>query len=536
MRRDILAELGARVMLRRMKLSRRPVRFRVQRSLPVPMRDGVELLADHYGPSTRKPAGTVLIRTPYGRDGLPTRVIAGVYAAYGFHVALQSTRGTFGSGGEFEPGRHEVEDGADTADWLRVQSWFTGDFVTVGASYLGYTQLALLVDQPADLATSVITMAPHDFGQSVWGTGSFALGDFLGWTYQVGIQHDGGWIRQMVRGNAIRRTLRPALSALPVSQAADDLLAGRTPWFTSWLGHDDPAAPYWQGLRVDHALDRLSGPLLLITGWQDAFLEQTMEQYRRLRERGIDVALTVGPWTHGDGGTEALRESLEWLDGARRIGAPVRVCTNDGDWLELQDWPPPSGEQVLYLHPGEALTDAPSRGGQPSTFVYNPIDPTPSIGGRLLVSGKSGYVDDTELAHRSDVLCFTGPALADDVETLGAPIVELTHSTANPHADVYVRISDVAPDGRSRNVSDGYLRLTVPTVGPLRIELDPTAYRFRAGHRIRLLIAGGCYPRFARNLGTGEPVGSGTRMVSVVHTVAHGDGGQSRLILPVSAR
>jgi len=539
LRRDRLAAMGARVMLRRMGLSDHAVGFRVRRSLPVPMRDGVELLADHYVPDTDMPAGTLLLRTPYGRDALPFRVIVGVYAAKGYNVVLQSTRGTFGSGGVFEPGRHEVDDGADTVGWLRTQDWFSGEFATAGASYLGYTQLALLVDQPDELTTSIITMAPHDLGQSMWGTGSLTLSDFLAWSYTVGVQHDGGWIRQMMRVHRAERTLRPALRDLPIRQAADELLADRTPWSATWMSEHDLDAPFWQDYRVDHALEHVRGPLLLVTGWQDAFVEQTLEQYRRLRARGVDVALTVGPWSHGAGGTETLRESVLWLEGSRQVGARVRIGSTDGGWQEMDHWPPPTTDRVLYLHPGAALLDTPPENGRPSTFVYDPVDPTPSIGGRLMISGKAGYVDDTELAHRSDVLSFSGPALAADVEIMGSPVVELAHGTDNPHADVFVRISDVAPDGRSRNVSDGYLRLPARAAGPdgqhpLRIELDPTAHRFVAGHRIRLLIAGGCYPRFARNFGTGEPMGIATRMVPVTHTVAHGEGGLSRVVLPVS--
>lgn len=534
-RRDRLAEVGVRAMLRRMGLPGSAIGFRVQRALPVPMRDGIDLLADHYVPDTATPAGTLLLRTPYGRDGLPARVIVGVYAAQGYHVVLQSTRGTFGSGGVFEPGRNEVEDGADTVAWLREQRWFTGEFATAGASYLGYTQLALLVDQPAELTTSVITMAPHDLGQSIWGTGALQLGDFLGWSYQVGVQHDRGWIRQILQGGAVHKAVQPALQELPVMRAADDLLAERTPWSANWLRHDDLDAPFWADLRVDHALEHVRGPLLLVTGWQDAFLDQTLQQYRRLRERGVDVALTVGPWPHGQGGTETMRESVLWLNGTRQAGPRVRICTIDGDWHEFDHWPPPAADRVLYLQPDGALADHAPTAGPSSTFTYDPVDPTPSIGGRLLISKKSGYVDDSELAHRSDVLSFTGPALIDDLEVMGTPAVQLAHHTDNPHADIYVRISDVDPDGRSRNISDGFVHMPGSTDGALRIELDPTAHTFRAGHRIRLLIAGGCYPRFARNFGTGEPLGTATRMVPVTHTVAHGDGGRSQLILPVTA-
>ena len=96
------------------------------------MRDGVELVADHYRPLTSNPAGTLLVRGPYGRR-YPVSVLFGaVYASRGYHVIVQSVRGTFGSGGDFDPFRHEIADGADTAAWLRDQPWFTGTFATIG--------------------------------------------------------------------------------------------------------------------------------------------------------------------------------------------------------------------------------------------------------------------------------------------------------------------------------------------------------------------------------------------------------------------
>ena len=108
------------------------------------MRDGVQLRADHYAPATASPAGTLLVRGPYGRAFPFSLVFARLYAARGYHVVLQSVRGTFGSGGVFEPMVNEAADGADTVVWLREQPWFTGRFATVGLSYLGFTQWALL--------------------------------------------------------------------------------------------------------------------------------------------------------------------------------------------------------------------------------------------------------------------------------------------------------------------------------------------------------------------------------------------------------
>ena len=111
--------------------------FDVIRGVPVPMRDHVDLLADHYRPLTPKPAGTLLVRTPYGR-GYPVSALFGsIYAARGYHVVVQSVRGTYGSAGDFSPFTNEIADGADTVAWLREQPWFTGSFGTMGASYLG---------------------------------------------------------------------------------------------------------------------------------------------------------------------------------------------------------------------------------------------------------------------------------------------------------------------------------------------------------------------------------------------------------------
>lgn len=146
------------------------------------MRDGVQLVADHYAPATSQPVGTLLVRGPYGRRFPFSLVFARIYAARGYHVVLQSVRGTFGSGGVFEPMVNEAADGADTVAWLREQPWFTGRFGTIGLPYLGFTQWALLHDPPPELAAAVITVGPHDFRASVWGTGSFTVNDFLGWS------------------------------------------------------------------------------------------------------------------------------------------------------------------------------------------------------------------------------------------------------------------------------------------------------------------------------------------------------------------
>jgi putative CocE/NonD family hydrolase len=190
-------------------------------------------------------------------------------------------------------------------------------------------------------------------------------------------------------------------------------------------------------------------------------------------------------------------------------------------------------EQVRYLQPGGRLGDAvPPDTAPASTFTYDPADPTPTVGGRLL-SPAGGYRNDDKLAERSDVLTFTADTLSHDVYVVGNPTLELSHSCDNPNNDLFVRVSEVDAKGRSRNVSDGYRRGSQDS-GVLTIELDAVAHKFRAGSRIRVLIAGGSHPRFARNLGTGESLLTGRRLRPATHTVHLGDGA-SRLRLPAGA-
>lgn len=521
--------------------------YTVRRDLRVPMRDGVELVADHYEPATSHPAGTLLVRGPYGRRLPFSTLFAGVYASRGYHVVVQSVRGTFGSGGVFTPFVDEIADGTDTAVWLRDQDWFTGSFGTIGLSYLGFTQWALLADPPKEMKAAVITVGPHDVSGPRWGEGTFALHDFLGWTDLVAHQEDGGRTRQLVRQLRARRLLARATSALPLGDAGRTLLGAGGQWYESWLEHPQPSDPFWSGKMLHDALDRTEIPVLLIGGWQDAFLEQTLTQYRRLNERGVPVGLTVGAWTHNDlqvrGSRTVVRESLDWLDthlagrGSKRRN-PVRVKVNGDGWLDLPEWPPTMPERVLYLQPTGRIGDAvPPETAPSSAFTYNPAKPTPTLGGRLL-SPEAGYRKDQQLAERPDVLCFTGDRLATDLYVVGTPVLELSHSCDNRHHDLFVRLGEVDAKGVSRNVSDGYIRAATDSAThpvTVRIELDAVAHRFRAGSRIRVLVAGGSHPRFARNLGTGEPLSSGRTMQPATHTV-HLGAGASRLVLPAGPR
>jgi putative CocE/NonD family hydrolase len=510
-----------------------------------PMRDRVILLGDHFTPDTASPRGTILIRTPYGR-GFPTSALDGrFFAARGYHVVLQSVRGTFGSGGTFRAMAQETDDGADTVTWLREQPWFDGRLATLGGSYLGWTQWTLLQNPPPELRTAVIYVGPHDFREAVFGTGSFTLGDFLGWSDQI-VHQEGGGLHRLASILTAQRRLRPAVAGLPLPDSAELVLRGRAPWYREWLSHPDGDDPWWQPYRAGTALDRVDVPVLLVSGWQDLFLDQSLKQYEALRARGVDVGLTVGPWTHFEVGTRGApivtKESLSWLDrhmaekSTDRI-SPVRVYrTGEHKWHELAAWPPPSVPEAFQPHPDGTMTLASVKPDDGTlSFRYNPADPTPAVGGRTL-TGSPGVKDNRSLESRLDVVVFTTDPLPTAVDVIGSPTVELSISVDDPHADVFVRLCDVDQRGHSRNFTDRLHRLdpAIPAgdVQRLSLTLDPCFHRLPAGHRLRLQVSGGAFPRYARNLGTPGTPAEGRTLRSCLHTI-HCAG--TRLLLPVAA-
>jgi putative CocE/NonD family hydrolase len=153
-------------------------------------------------------------------------------------------------------------------------------------------------------------------------------------------------------------------------------------------------------------------------------------------------------------------------------------------------------------------------------FRYDPADPTPAVGGRLLTPD-AGVRDNRRLAARPDVVTFTTPPLERELVIAGAARVEVDHVADPPHADLFVRLCDVAPNGRAHNIADG-MRRREPAAGPVTVELDPCFHRVAPGHRLALLVAGGAHPRFLRNNGTGEPPADAVGLVPVIHRIEGG--------------
>lgn len=508
----------------------------------IPALPNFEFAADLYQPvlaNNEKPAGTILIRCPYGRSIIFALLSARPYAARGYQCLLVSCRGTFGSGSNFNPWHNEEEDGQAIVTWMREQSWYTGSFATLGGSYLGFVQWALLRNPPTDMVAAVIQCAPHDFSQQLWGTGSLAL-EWISWAENVLHQEETGIVQTLRRWSTPRR-MRSVLEQVPLAASVKSHFQDRAPWLSHVVDHPDTSDQFYDHFKLGQALERADIPIFLVGGWYDVFAPQTVEQYTCLRERNVDVALLMGPWNHTQVGFQSrvYQQSFNWLEahlgkrGKRARECPVQYYVTGAEmWREAPRWPPPTLAKEYYLQSGNCLTNQRSSvEGSSSEFTFDPSQPTPTIGGNLLLGG--GSVDDTALTLRSDVLTFTTETLENNVEISGRVIVHLNHSSDNLVADLFVRLSEVNAKDRSYSITEAYKRLeSGQKAESITLYLNDCAHKFMKGNRINLLVAGASFPQFA--ISTGEAPGETSFEVrKTVHTIYHGKQRDSKVVLPV---
>lgn len=494
-------------------------RVRTHRGLTVPATDGTLLRATRLVPVGVGRGPVVLIRTPYARDSpVWMNLLPRPIARRGLQVVVQSVRGTFGSTGTFAPGRHERSDGTATFDWLRAQPWCDGRVAMVGGSYLATTQWAVgpYLDEPLSamcLAIGSSTMLGGWYPQ-----GSLGLDQTLRWATLLATQERRlGSLALLLGGRRIARAL-----AAPDHAHADRAGIGEdSAVYQEIVAHaDDP--DYWVG-AIDHSVARgaLSTPTSMVTGWYDLFLRDQLVDHQAQVAAGHDSRLLIGPWSHSS--TKLLphqaHDALEFLDHTLRgrpltRTSPVRIFVNGargssdegrGQWRDLPAWPPPTQSLQLYL--GSDLNGASiatfaepaTRTGQRS-ISYDPANPTPAAGGPTL-NPPAGQHDQTTVEQRDDVLTHTTAPLDDDLEVIGTTTAHLHACTSDPSAVLLVRLCDVDARGTSRNVTEGLARLSPPnldeTAQPpaVEISLDPTAYVFRRGHRLRVQLAAGAHPR-----------------------------------------
>jgi putative CocE/NonD family hydrolase len=464
-------------------------------------------------------------------------------------VLAQSCRGTFGSGGQFDPFA-ERDDGLATVAWLRKQPWYPGAFATAGPSYLGIVQWAIAGEAGADLKAMAALVTSTDPYSLIFDGNGFSLETTLVWINLVAKQEQR---LSFLRQGGYGRALKPIFTRLPLDGLDREATGHEIPEYQAWLAHPSADDPYWDNRRFTAARSAVTAQVSLAGGWQDIFLPSQLRDYAALREAGHEPYLLIGPWQHtdSDGIAMQIRDSIAWLraqlldDRSQLRPSPVRIYVGGLEqWRDLPSWPPPAVVQRWHLQADGALAEAQPAASEPDTYTYDPADPTPSVGGPVLTSNtkrRTAPLDNSELEARADVLTYTSAPMESDFEVIGQVSADLYVKSSLEHTDFFARLCDVDSGGRSLNICDALVRLEPGTLtaepdGTTRVVIDlwPTAYRFKAGHRIRLQVSSGAHPRYARNPGSGEPLATATKLVPAEQQVFHDPEHPSALVLPVT--
>ncbi|WP_247881205.1 CocE/NonD family hydrolase [Skermanella sp. TT6] len=539
-----------------------PLPVRRPRTVSMTTRDGVRLDADIHEPDAAGPFPVLLMRQPYGRAIASTVVYAhpAWYAAHGYIVVIQDVRGCGTSEGDFRLFEHEAEDGADAVAWAAGLPGSTGAVGMYGFSYQGNAQLLALAGGSPALKALCPAMVGWDMhGDWAYEGGAFRLADNLGWGIQMAAE-----AARRRHDFIAHQALYAASRALPLDEELPThprVLRGyaRYTHYDDWLGTPLPCA-YWDAISPRTALEgrQVDVPMLHIGGWFDQMLTGTLAAFRDISARTeAPQRLIVGPWCHlpwgrragtVDFGPEAARsidrEQLAWFDrflkGIADAEAPAvelfDLCA--GCWRSFDAVPDPepaalhisstglaaatTEDGVLAERPGIASADR---------IVHDPWRPVPTVGGHA--SGLGGMRDRADVDQRADVACYTSEPLSAPVLLAGTVVLELTVEADAPSFDVSAVLSEVEPDGRALNLTQGHARVEegAPT-RPLRIPMRALCATVPAGSRLRLSLAGACFPAFPVNPGTGaEP--AETRLVDcrTITLAFHAAG--TRLLVPL---
>ncbi len=544
----------------------------------VPMRDGVKLATDVYRPAH---AGKVvegrfpvlMYRTPYNKAS--QKGAAAYFAQHGYIVAAQDCRGRFRSEGEFDAFINERKDGYDAIEWAGTQSWSNGKVGTIGGSYLGWDQYHAAMYHPPHLAAMFALVGGANFYDEYGYPGGAPN---LGWPL---------WILNSA-STSPEAAKNPATAAAVnhARQNPEAWLAEpprrRAELFKDFPFHkkmyqdfyDHPALDnYWKqkGFYTAGNYKLMKDvPIYFLTGWYDYFSAGVLEDFAALaRLQKTPKKLLVGPWPHGTGrstcgdafyGEPAAIDqnalALDWFDHwlkgreLRLVGPePVRLfrmgggagsrasgkLTHGGQWRTASSWPVREAQPAkYYIHAGGALNPSLAMKDKPSTFVYDPARPVPTVGGRYSNAQVNGCAQDQGPANpRPDVLSFSTAPLESAVDLTGKVRSTLWISSDAVDTDFTAKLMDVYPNGYALILANGRVRtryregfeapkLMKPgAVYKVTVDLGSTSNVFQSGHRIRLDISSSNYPEFESNPNTGEPAGAWTHRVKARNTVYH---------------
>lgn len=547
---------------------------RVIRNEKIEMRDGVKLSTTVYLPKQPGSFPVVLIRTAYNR------LNAFIPALLKKQIALvaQDCRGRYDSEGDLYPFIHEPEDGYDTLEWIGHQPWCDGAIGMLGDSYLAATQFAAApLNSPYLKALNPRFMAGDCWKRAYYCDGVFSLA--LTWS----------WLCFEAASRTSEAAMMPLfdvqalLRKLPVMTLDEESGAGVVQSYRDYVRHAH-YDQHWEQLNFRDAFKHYTMPVFLIGGWYDNYAAETTANFLALRETAPDQALRdshrllIGPWTHGinpstvlgelDFGDAALQEndaSYRWLDcilHGRKADdfqkAPIRIFVMGlNQWRDEYEWPLARTRfTAFYLHEHHMMdTRRPTTEEMPDRYTYDPEHPVPTLGGNHSVGPynpglydfvKPGPYDQGTVEQRQDVLVYTTDVLERDTEITGPVVVSLYAASSAYDTDFVARLTDVYPDGRSMNVTEGVIRarfredtwglpklLEKDKAYLYKIDLQVTSIVIRQGHRIRVCITSSNFPLWDRNLNTGHETGTDTTMEIAHQTIFHDLKRPSQIMLPI---
>jgi hypothetical protein len=568
--------------------------IRIDYDVPIVMRDGVAVRADVYRPADTDKHPAILFRS-YNKALFGRRLLL-LYDLVGAGYAFVNSdlRGRGGSEGEWKPEQNfvvEGPDGYDSVEWIASQTWCDGNVGMLGASHAAAFQWLTAIEQPPHL--KAIAPWTGDFNEmfvpALTG-GAIAFITLLTWLLRESADTVNRLERQGQDVSEMRRSLawaqaNPAavynylpLNDLPLARV------GRLRELLQWRLHpiSQPA------LERHRQYERVTVPCFHECGWYDGCGWAVFENFGQMRKRGgASLAregqhLIVGPWPHamqfqatvGDINYGFTADSVgsqihslqiaffdKYLLGKDATLPTVRYFVMGRNrWQTAETWPLPQTEwQRFYLHSGGNANTAAGDGvlsrdepqdEPPDVFIYNPHRPVPTLGGPLIGALDypgciAGPVEQTHVEQRHDVLCYTTPELAADVEVTGPLQAHLFAATSARDTDFTAKLAQVYPDGRAYNLAEGLMRASGRTFSeqpqPINphevyeyvITLGHTSQLFRKGQRIRLDVSSSNFPQFDRNLNTGHPIGKDAAGVPALQTIYHQVGCASYIDLPV---
>jgi putative CocE/NonD family hydrolase len=553
----------------------------------VPMRDGVRLSADVVLPRGGGPFPTILFRTPY--ESAAERFIQwGIWwAQRGYAAVSQDCRGKYESEGTFYAYLPDGPDTYDTLEWVARQPWCNGRIGTWGRSYGGlYQWLAAPLGSPY-----LTTMAPHVICDDY-----FRDYHYVGGAFQLTLSLAAAIVfttsqATVQSGSAELFNNRRFIRQLPLIEMDVEAIGRPIPFWRDWLEHDRYDA-YWRAISTLDKYERITVPIFQQCGWYDAYPGSTMRHWQAMTERGgSEVArrhqkVLMGPWSHAapessvmgelDFGPAAYVQVPEverrwfdyWLrgiDDGFMEEPPISLFVMGADaWRHEHEWPLARTRWTpYYLHSGGranslfgdgTLSPEPPAGEPPDRFDYDPEAPVPSIGGNNSTATWTakaeepiipGPVDQRPIERRDDVLVYTSAPLEHDLEVTGPLELVLYAASSARDTDFTAKLVDVYPSGYAMNLSEGIIRARyrADDANPELLErgeptryatrMYPTSNVFKRGHRIRVDLSSSSFPRFSRNLNTGESVATGTRIEVAHQTVLHSGEYPSHIVLPV---